>query len=64
LATNYGGNYGQYLPGAPVDAFISQGTLTALEPAAPTLSLEATARLEQELQPLDRLWQPRVERAA
>ena len=64
LATNYGGNSCQYLPGAPVDAFISQWVLTALEPAALTLSLEATARLEQERQALDRLWQQRLERAA
>jgi hypothetical protein len=64
LATTYGGNYCQYLPGAPVEAFSSQWVLTALEPAALTLSLEATARLEQERQALDRLWQPRLERAA
>ena len=64
LATNDGGNYCQYLPGEPVDAFISQWVLTALEPAALTLSLEATARLEQERQALDRLWQQRLERAA
>ena len=38
--------------------------LTALEPAALTLSLEATTRLEQERQELDRLWQQRLERAA
>ena len=30
LATNYGGDYCQYLPGAPVDAFVSQRVLTAL----------------------------------
>jgi DNA invertase Pin-like site-specific DNA recombinase len=64
LATNYGGDYCQYLPGAPVDAFVSQWVLTALEPAALTLSLEATTRLEQERQELDRLWQQRLERAA
>jgi hypothetical protein len=64
LATNYGGDYGQYLPGAPVDAFVSQWGLTALEPAALPLSLEATTRLEQERQELDRLWQQRWERAA
>ena len=34
------------------------------EPAALTLSLEATTRLEQERQELDRLWQQRLERAA
>jgi hypothetical protein len=64
LATNSGGDYCQYLPGAPVDAFVSQWVLTALEPAALTLSLEATTRLEQERQALDRLWQHRLERAA
>ena len=64
LATNYGGDSCQSLPGAPVDAFVSQWVLTALEPAALTLSLEATTRLEQERQELDRLWQQRLERAA
>jgi DNA invertase Pin-like site-specific DNA recombinase len=64
LATNYGGDYCQYLPGEPVDAFVSQWVLTALEPTALTLSLEATTRLEQERQALDRLWQQRLERAA
>jgi DNA invertase Pin-like site-specific DNA recombinase len=64
LATNYGGDYCQYLPGEPVDAFVSHWVLTALEPAALTLSLEATTRLEQERQALDRLWQQRLERAA
>jgi DNA invertase Pin-like site-specific DNA recombinase len=64
LATTYGGTYCQYLPGEPVDAFVSQWVLTALEPAALTLSLEATAHLEQERQALDQLWQQRLERAA
>jgi hypothetical protein len=64
LATNDGGDYCHYLPGAPVDAFVSQWVLTALEPAALTLSLEATARREQERRDLDRLWQQRLERAA
>lgn len=64
LATNYGGDYCQYLPGEPVDAFVSRWVLTALEPAALALSLEATARLEQERRDLDRLWQQRLERAA
>src|SRR5262249_859707 len=48
LATDYGGDYCQYLPGEPVDAFVSQWVLTALEPAALALSLEATAHLEEE----------------
>jgi hypothetical protein len=47
-----------------VDAFVSQWVLTALEPAALTLSLEATARLEQERRDLDRLWHQRLERTA
>jgi DNA invertase Pin-like site-specific DNA recombinase len=64
LATDYGGDYCQYLPGEPVDAFVSQWVLTALEPAALTLSLEAAAHLEQERRALDQLWQQRLERAA
>jgi hypothetical protein len=64
LATNDGGDYCRYLPGAPVDAFVSHWVLTALEPAALTLSMEATARLEQERRDLDRLWHQRLERAA
>jgi len=63
VATNYDGDYGQYLPGAPVDAFVSQWVHTALAPSALTLSLEATAYREQEQRDLDRLWQQRVERA-
>jgi DNA invertase Pin-like site-specific DNA recombinase len=64
LATDYGGSYCQYLPGDSVDAFVSQWVLYALAPAALTLSLAATARLEQERQELDHLWQQRLERAA
>jgi hypothetical protein len=64
LATTYGGTYGPYLPGEPMDTFVSQGVLTALAPAARTLSLEATAHLEQERQTLDQLWQQRLERVA
>jgi DNA invertase Pin-like site-specific DNA recombinase len=64
MATDYGGEYCQYLPGEALDAFVSQWVLRALEPAALTLSLEATARLEQERQELDQLWRQRLERAA
>ena len=64
IATNYGGEYCQYLPGEAIDTFVTQWVLRALEPAALTLSLEATARLEQERQALDQLWQQRLERAA
>jgi hypothetical protein len=61
---DYGGDYGPYLPGEPIATFVTQWVLKALEPAALTLSLEATARLEHECQELDRLWQQRLERAA
>jgi hypothetical protein len=64
LATDDGGDYCPYLPGAPVDAFVSQWLLTALEPAALSLSLEAAAHLEQERKALDQLWQQRLARAA
>jgi len=47
----------------PIDVFVTQWVLKALEPAALTLSLEATARLEHVLQELDQLWRQRVERA-
>jgi DNA invertase Pin-like site-specific DNA recombinase len=63
LATNYGGDYCQYLPGGPGDTFVSPWVLKALEPAALTVSLEAATHLERERQELDRLWQQRLERA-
>jgi hypothetical protein len=47
---DYGGDYGPYLPGEPIATFVTQWVLKALEPAALTLSLEATARLEHECQ--------------
>jgi hypothetical protein len=64
LATDDGAAYCQYLPGDPVDTCVSQWGLNALEPAALTLSLEATARLAPERRELDCLWQQRRERAA
>jgi DNA invertase Pin-like site-specific DNA recombinase len=63
-ASDYGDNLGQYIPSEPIDAFVSHWVLQALEPAALTLSLEATARVEQERHALDQLWRQRVERAA
>jgi DNA invertase Pin-like site-specific DNA recombinase len=63
-ASDYGEDLCQYMPSAPIDAFVSQWVLKALEPAALTLSLEATARVEQERHALDQLWRQRVERAA
>jgi DNA invertase Pin-like site-specific DNA recombinase len=61
---DYGGDYCQYVAGEPIDTFVTQWVLKALEPAALTLSLEATARLEHERQELDQLWRQRLERAA
>ena len=59
-----GGDSCQYVAGEPIDPFVTQWVLKALEPAALTLALEATARLEKERQALDQLWQQRLERAA
>jgi DNA invertase Pin-like site-specific DNA recombinase len=64
LATDYGGSYCQYLPGPPLDEFVSEWALRALEPAALSLSLEAAEHLEREREELDRLWQKRLERTA
>jgi hypothetical protein len=63
-AIDYGDDLCQYMPSEPIDACVSQWGRKALEPAALTLSLEATARLEQERHALDQLWRQRVERAA
>jgi hypothetical protein len=64
LAPNDGGDSGPYRPGGPVEASGSQWVRPALDPAALTLSLETTARLAPERRDLDRLWPPRLERAA
>lgn len=64
LATDYGADTCQYLPGASLDTYVTRWLLKALEPAALTLSLEAAAHLEQERDELDRLWRQRLERAA
>lgn len=64
LATDYGADICQYLPGASLDTFVTQWLLKALEPAALALSLEAAAHLEQERGELDRLWRQRLERAS
>jgi hypothetical protein len=61
---DYGGDNCQYVAGEPIDLFVTQWVLQALEPAALTLSLEATARLEHARQELDQLWRQRLERAA
>jgi hypothetical protein len=45
-----GGDYCPDRPGEPLDTFVTQWVLKALEPAALTLSVEATARLEHACQ--------------
>ena len=64
LATDYGADTCQYLPGTPLDTFVTSWLLKALEPAALALSLEAAAHLEQARAELDRLWRQRLERAS
>jgi DNA invertase Pin-like site-specific DNA recombinase len=59
----YGEELCQHVAGANLDAFVSRQVLTALEPAALELSLEASTHLEQERADLERLWQQKVERA-
>jgi DNA invertase Pin-like site-specific DNA recombinase len=62
--TNYGGPLCQHAAGPGLDRFVAEQVLLALQPAALELALEATTRLEQEREALDRLWQQRRERAA
>jgi hypothetical protein len=63
-ATDYGGEVCQHLSGPPLDEFIGEKVLEALEPAALELSLEAAKRVESEREELDRLWKMRLERAS
>ncbi len=63
-ASDYGAPHCQQVPAPPLDAFVSQHVLAALEPAALELSLTATERLEHERTELVRLWEQRRERAA
>jgi DNA invertase Pin-like site-specific DNA recombinase len=63
-ATDYGAPQCQQVAAAPLDAFVSQQVLAALEPAALELSLAASAHLEQERAALEQLWAQRRERAA
>ncbi len=63
-ATDYGGQACQHLSGPPLDEFVGEKVLEALEPAALELSLEAAKNLESEREDLDRLWRMRLERVA
>jgi DNA invertase Pin-like site-specific DNA recombinase len=62
--TDYGAALCQQLAGPCLDQYVSAQVLTALEPAALELSLEAAEQVERERADLDRLWQQRRERAA
>ena len=53
----------QYLAGEPLDRYVSEQLLKALEPASLELSLEATKELETEQEALKQLWHKRLERA-
>jgi len=64
LKTNYGGKECQYVAGPPLDEFVGEKVLKALEPASLELSLEAAKHVEEEREELDRLWQKRLERVA
>jgi hypothetical protein len=61
--TVYGGSACQCLSGTPLDGFVAEEVLKALEPAALELSLEAAKNIESERAELDGLWQKRMERA-
>jgi DNA invertase Pin-like site-specific DNA recombinase len=63
VRSTYGGPTCQHLPGAEVDAFVSQQVLAALAPAALDVSLAAIAMLEQERSTLIEVWEHRREQA-
>ena len=63
LKCDYGEALCQSLAGPPLDAFVSERVLEALQPAALEISLEATRHIERERKQLDELWQQRLERA-
>jgi len=64
MATDYAESSCHYLPGAPLDEFVGQWVLKALQPVALELSLEASEHLEKEREELDELWHKRLERAS
>jgi DNA invertase Pin-like site-specific DNA recombinase len=61
--SDYGGERCQHVVARPLDRYVSQQVLAALQPAALELSLEAAQHLERERDELARLWQQRLERA-
>ena len=63
MHVDYGEDSCQGLAGPPLDAFVAERVLEALQPAALALSLEAAQYVEKERAQLDALWQKRLERA-
>jgi len=61
---DYGGEIGQSLAGKPLDAWMSELVLQALEPAALEVSLDVAADIEAQRQRLHQQWDKRLERAA
>lgn len=61
---NYGGSMCQSLAGRPLDGWLSELVLQALEPAALEVSLEVAADVEGQRQRLHQQWAKRLERAA
>jgi DNA invertase Pin-like site-specific DNA recombinase len=61
---DYGGEICQSLAGMPVDTWMSELVLQALEPAALEVSLEVAADAEAQRQRLHQQWAKRLERAA
>jgi DNA invertase Pin-like site-specific DNA recombinase len=60
---DYGGAICQSLTGAPLDTWMSELVLAALEPAALEVSLEVAADVEAQRQRLHQHWAKRLERA-
>ncbi len=60
---DYGGAMCQSLAGVPLDAWLSELVLQALEPAALEVSLEVAADVESQRQRLHQQWSKRLERA-
>jgi DNA invertase Pin-like site-specific DNA recombinase len=60
---DYGGALCQSLTGTPLDAWMSELVLQALEPAALEVSLEVAADVEAQRQRLHQQWSKRLERA-
>ena len=61
---NFGGVMCQSLAGFPLDAWLSELVLQALEPAALEVSLEVAADVESQRQRLSQQWAKRLARAA